>query len=1047
MLRPLSVAGLCLLLSQIAFSDDVPQTSVPPAIPPGMHAVKLNGQTFTLSDGFEIELAGAAPLTLRPIHIDFDELGRLYVAESSGTNDRPQKQLEDKPHSILRLEDTDGDGKFDKRTVFAEKMMFPEGMLWHDGSVYVGAPPSIWKLTDTDGDGVADERVEWFEGKTLNGCANDLHGPYVGRDGWIYWCKGAFEEQRYERPGKAPFVTKASHIFRCRPEGPQTGVEHVMTGGMDNPVEVVFTPGGERIFTTTFLVHPGGGQRDGLIHAVYGGVYGKVHAVIDNHLRTGDILPPMTHLGPAVPAGLAIYESRVFGDEFAGNLFCAQFNMHKISRHVLEPEGATFKTKDSDFLVSDNLDFHPTDVLEDADGSLIVVDTGGWYKLCCPSSQLWKPDVPGAIYRVRKTGAKKVDDPRGLKLAWEKASPQDLAGRLGDERPAVQKRAMHRLGQMGRDAVPAIAQVVGAVKSASARRSGVWTLTRIDDPAARSVVLAALSDQDGTVRAAALHSISLWKDAKATTAVQRILVSGATPLRRLAAETLGRLGDPAAVPALLTVAGVTTDRFLEHAVTYALIEIGNRSGTQTGLASSNPRAKRVALIALDQMGGGLDPKAVAPLLAGADPVLKDTAAWLVGRHPEWGGALAEFLEHRLATGTLSPDEATELARQLGQFAKDPLIQALLAKHVGTTEANGSRTIGLRAMGQTGLRELPAAWGPALATALRAGDPETAGLAVAAVRSIPTVKEGAAELRPALLLVASNEKIASPVRLEALAAVPGGLAGIEANVFDFVRAHLSPETPVTTRLSAGDILSKAKLPTEQLIALTNNVEVAGPLEIERLLGAFLQTTDEVVGLKLAGALLQSPALPNVRPETLQKLFEKHSPAVRQRADEVSKRLAQSTEQQRAKIEALLAKIGTGDIRRGQLVFHGQKTACNTCHAMGYLGGKIGPDLTRIGGIRTERDLLEAVLFPSASFVRSYEPVTVLTKSGKTHSGVLKKDAPDEIILTVNAKEEARIPREEVESLEPATVSIMPAGLDMQLTPQELIDLITFLKAAK
>ena len=61
--------------------------------------------------------------------------------------------------------------------------------------------PSIWKLTDTDGDGVADQRVEWFAGKTLTGCANDLHGPYPGPDGWIYWCKGAFAQQTYERPG------------------------------------------------------------------------------------------------------------------------------------------------------------------------------------------------------------------------------------------------------------------------------------------------------------------------------------------------------------------------------------------------------------------------------------------------------------------------------------------------------------------------------------------------------------------------------------------------------------------------------------------------------------------------------------------------------------------------------------------------------------------------------------------------------------------------------------------------------------------------------
>ena len=208
-----------------------------------------------------------------------------------------------------------------------------------------------------------------------------------------------------------------------------------MTGGMDNPVDVVFMPGGERIFTTTFLQNPGGGLRDGLIHAVYGGVYGKVHNVTDFHPRTGDLMPPLVHMGAAAPCGLTRYESTTFGEDFRDNVFACQFNMHKVSRHVLEPEGATFRPATSDFVVSSNLDFHPTDVLEDADGSLVISDTGGWYTLCCPTSQLTKPDILGAIYRVRKAGAAKVLDPRGLRLDWTKASTHDLVRRLGDSRP------------------------------------------------------------------------------------------------------------------------------------------------------------------------------------------------------------------------------------------------------------------------------------------------------------------------------------------------------------------------------------------------------------------------------------------------------------------------------------------------------------------------------------------------------------------------------------------------------------------------------------
>ncbi len=290
-----------------------------------------------------MERVAGPPQVNRPIVADFDEEGRLYVADSSGSNDKVELQLKEKPHRIVRLEDKDGDGRFETSIVFADKMMFPEGAMWLDGSLYVAAPPSIWKLTDTDADGVADQREEWFEGKTLTTCANDLHGPYLGLDGRIYWTKGAFAQQTYERPGKPPLVTRAAHIFR-RQAGEQA-VEPVMTGGMDNPVDVAFTASGERILTATFLEHPQLGRRDALIHAIYGGVYGKPHAVIDGHKRTGDLMPELTHLGPAAPSGLTRYASRVFGEEYRDNFF-ATLVQHEQSdasraraerRHIQEP--------------------------------------------------------------------------------------------------------------------------------------------------------------------------------------------------------------------------------------------------------------------------------------------------------------------------------------------------------------------------------------------------------------------------------------------------------------------------------------------------------------------------------------------------------------------------------------------------------------------------------------------------------------------------------------------------------------------------------------
>jgi hypothetical protein len=133
---------------------------------------------LSVPPGFTVERVAGPPLVNRPIVADFDEEGRLYVADSSGSNDKVEQQLAERPHRIVRLEDTDGDGRFDRSVVFADRMMLPEGTMWFEGSLYVAAPPSIWKLTDTDGDGIADRREEWFQGRTVR-----TSGPTAGSTG------------------------------------------------------------------------------------------------------------------------------------------------------------------------------------------------------------------------------------------------------------------------------------------------------------------------------------------------------------------------------------------------------------------------------------------------------------------------------------------------------------------------------------------------------------------------------------------------------------------------------------------------------------------------------------------------------------------------------------------------------------------------------------------------------------------------------------------------------------------------------------------------
>ena len=132
-------------------------------------------------------------------------------------------------------------------------------------------------------------------------------------------------------------------------------------------------------------------------------------------------------------------------------------------------------------------------------------------------------------------------------------------------------------------------------------------------------------------------------------------------------------------------------------------------------------------------------------------------------------------------------------------------------------------------------------------------------------------------------------------------------------------------------------------------------------------------------------------------------------------------------------------------RGQTVFNDPKYACTLCHKIGHGGGLLGPDLTNIGRIRTERDLLEAVVFPSATLVRGYEPFTVTTRGGETHSGIVRKDTTAEVILATGPETDVHLARPEIADMQPGTVSPMPPGMEAVLTKQELADLVAFLKS--
>jgi len=1023
-----------------------PETSSRPESPPALVPVPgLPG--FRVPPGFTWRQVAGPPLVSRPISADFDEQGNLYVTDSSGSNEKVDRQLADPTHQVVKLTDTDGDGLFDRRTVFADRVMFPEGALWHHGSLYVAAPPSLWRFTDRDGDGVAEEREEWYRGGTLTGCANDMHGPFRGPDGCLYWTKGAWAEQTFENPGRPPRVSKAAHVVRQNRHN--RGVEVLISGGMDNPVDVAFTPGGERFFTTTFHTHPGRGERDGLIHAVYGGVYGKVHAPMEAAARTGDVLPPLTHLGAAAPCGLICYQSAGWGPEFEGQLLACLFNMRKVTLHQLVAQGAGFVTRDRDLVVSDSLDFHPTDVLEDADGSLLVLDTGGWYKLCCPTSQLAKPDVLGGIYRLTKDQTPPVADPRGRDIDFAHLTAAAAAQLAADPRAAVWQQARTRLVGLGAAALPEVSRLLRH-PSAQVRIRGVWTLSELSPDRAAPQLQAALADADERVVQAAGHALALTPDPQAREALERVLVRGTAQNARVAAEALGRLGDAQAVPALwaaLEQAG--QDRYLEHSVLYALFEIADLDALRGALAGDSVTRVRAALLVLDQLGGGrLSPHELLGALDSPHEPVRNMAAFLVGRHPELGSELVGWIRRQLTAPPQAEGRRGTLVGLWARLARAPEIQPLFAEGLAARE-RAAVGLTVAALSQSDLDQFPPEVATVLARELPGAPAEEVSELVAMLRRRAAATARAPGLAPALLALAARDDLPRPQKLEALACLPTGVATLPPEVFEQVVAPLREESGHAERLRAVETLARLQLGEGQGAAIARLLPEAGPLEAGRLLLLLKGQRDPGLGRIVIDQVGQAAAFDSLRSEDLTAALSGFPDEVREEAQPLFERQRAAQGQQREKLLATLQRLQKleGDVRRGQQVFHGTKTACIVCHAMGYLGGTAGPDLTRIGGVRAESDLLESILFPSQSFVRNYEPVIVETKEGKTWGGNVRMEGPDFVVLQTGPREEVRLTKGEIAETRSGTVSLMPSGLDQQLSDQDLADLLAFLKNSK
>jgi putative membrane-bound dehydrogenase-like protein len=915
------------------------------------------------------------------------------------------------------------------------------GLAWSaegGGRLYVADPPDLITLEDTDGDGRADKRTVVLTGfgHTDNG---SLHGLLFGPDGWLYLTMGSPDGYRIRRGDGSLLEGKTGAVLRCRPDG--SGIE-VVSRGFENLVEIAFLPSGEIIGSDNWFQHPTDGLRDALVHLVEGGLYPYAPDRGTPQPVTGEPLPPLA-LYPAVAlSGLETSRGPAFPETMRGSLFCAEHNSRKVVRHRLERAGTTFRSVDQDFVWTDEPDFHPSDVLEDADGSLLVVDTGSWYIHHCPTGRIRNSPAPGGIYRVRFRSAARVEDPRGLKLAWTNLPASDLAQRLADTRPALRDRATEELVRRGIAAVPSLRQTLSASRLAS--QHAIWALARLEAEPARAALRETLASADADLVALSARALGRTADTQAGPALVSLLRRPAANVQLAAAETLAHCGSAKSVPALLDRLTGDADRFLEHALVHALHRLADAAQLTAALSNTSPRVQQAALRLLDQPPHQVLPvEAVLKHAFAADESLRRAAQTILRRHPEWVMHALPVLRELLSAPT--PTARDSLREFVAAFYRHSDIATLLAQVVAseTGASEAVRATVLEAMTQAAPRDLPRSWPEALGAALQS---PSRTVQAQALRAVNTLQVGG--VTNALSALAGDAAAPAALRVGALRAITRHRPALDTAGFDLLLGQLARTNDALPRLAALEVVAAAALEANQFARFILAIR-GDPLVPPTMMLAIARRAklDDAGADGLLEALGQAARagweLPEPQLLWLESVVQSHR---RARVRALIAETQQVVARQREQLAALEPLLRGGDPSRGRRIFE-EKTACIACHRVGGQGGLAGPDLTRIGAIRSGRDLIESIVMPSATFAQGYDTYAVTMRDGETLTGVRVAQPDDTLVLRDASGAEIRIDRSQTVAVERQKLSLMPEGLLNALSREEIGDLMAYLQGLK
>jgi putative membrane-bound dehydrogenase-like protein len=965
--------------------------------PDGPLSPRAELATFRLSNGFHAELVACEPGVVDPVAMCFDEDGRIVVCEMRGYPNAGVGTGVVTSGRIKILEDRDGDGLYETSTVYADTLRLPMGVMPWRGGYLVAQAPDLLYLEDTDGDGKADRKRILYTGFALSNIQQMINNPQWALDNWVHACAGLTGGAiRCPEKPDADAVELRGRGVRFHPDAPGS-LEPTSGGGQYGLAADDY----QRWFVNTNSQH--------LRHIVLPDHYLRRNPALPVSAVTLDIPEhgaackvfrispfeawrverttrrknselarrlPSTELVPGgyVTSGCSpvVYCADAFPPSHRGSVFVCDPANNLVLRDTLTERGATFVAHRADaeqeFLASTDNWFRPVHLTVGPDGALYVLD---FYRevietpLSLPDDIKTKLNLEsrgrGRIWRIVADGA-----PRHKKPALRKAPTVDLVRHLADPNQWWRLTAQRLLFQrQDKAAVPLLEALARTCPNGPGRAHALWTLRGLH-ALKDELIVAALKDPEAGVREQALRLADARMDQPAVRTA--VLHLGRDPSARVRFQLAFTLGETSAPEAGVALAAL-------------LRSDGGDSWTQTAVLSS---ASRLAPVLLPELAHDA---ALTTNAGGSRLVLMTRLAALVGTR-------ASDADLRAALGLLRVTEAEPAAWQLA------VLEGL---------GQGLRNTG---------RPLAKMWDtppPALKDGL-----EMARTFFAAAR-----------------VRASNPRRTPAERVAALRILADGpFTKAEAAAAEL----LTPQTPPEVQLAAA-----------RMIALHENSGVAGLLlaswagyspavRREVLEGLFARpdrlTTllDAIAAKKVLGV--------QIEPQRLEQLRRHPNAAIRKRSETVL--TGQAAPERRQVIEGYRAALDLkAEPSGGKAVF---KRVCATCHRLENEGHEVGPDLLSALRNKSPEQLLIDILDPSREVDPRYLNYTVITKRGQLLSGLIAAETASSLTLRRGERAEDTILRSQIDEIQATAKSVMPDGLEQQLTKQDLADVIAYLRAA-